>query len=191
MVHARQTVHMLSPVPQNLIMFTFLTVLVATMLAALAIVRTQHLHEHVSADSTFGVQKIHQDSTPRIGGMAMLVGLVVSWLLATPDTRSVLSPMLLAAVPAFAFGLTEDFTKRVGVLPRLLATCASGILICMLTGVAMQNTGFAPLDWLLQWFVLATLFTAFAIGGVANAVNIIDGFNGLAVGSLAIMGSTE
>lgn len=168
-------------------MLSFFIVLVAAMLASLVIVRTQHWHEHVSADSTFGVQKIHEDTTPRIGGIAVVMGLTVKWLLAGPEVRAVLSPMLLAAVPAFAFGLTEDFTKRVGVLPRLLATCASGILVCLLTGVAMQNTGFAPLDWLLQWFVLATLFTAFAIGGVANAVNIIDGFNGLAAGSLAIM----
>ena len=63
----------------------------------------------------------------------------------------------------------------------------SGLLAWHLTGVAMQNTGVYLLDWALQWLPLAVLFTAFAVGGVANAVNIIDGFNGLASGSVAIM----
>jgi UDP-N-acetylmuramyl pentapeptide phosphotransferase/UDP-N-acetylglucosamine-1-phosphate transferase len=35
-------------------------------------------------------------------------------------------------------------------------------------------------DWLLQFTVVSVLFTAFAVGGVANAINIIDGLNGLA-----------
>jgi UDP-N-acetylmuramyl pentapeptide phosphotransferase/UDP-N-acetylglucosamine-1-phosphate transferase len=42
-------------------------------------------------------------------------------------------------------------------------------------------------DWLLSFPLIAILFTGFAVGGVANAVNIIDGFNGLAVGAVAIM----
>lgn len=36
------------------------------------------------------------------------------------------------------------------------------------------------LDWLLQFTVVSVLFTAFAVGGIANAINIIDGLNGLA-----------
>jgi UDP-N-acetylmuramyl pentapeptide phosphotransferase/UDP-N-acetylglucosamine-1-phosphate transferase len=95
--------------------------------------------------------------------------------------------MLLAGIPAFAFGLAEDVTKKVGVLPRLLATTFSGFLAWYITGVAMQDTGVPPLDWLLSFMPVAVLFTAFAVGGVANAINIIDGFNGLAAGSLVIM----
>ena len=43
-----------------------------------------------------------------------------------------------------------------------------------------------PLDTALAWLPLSVLFTAFAVGGVANAVNIIDGFNGLASGTVII-----
>lgn len=95
--------------------------------------------------------------------------------------------MLLAGVPAFAAGLTEDITKKVGVRARLLATLFSGVLAWYLTGIAMTDTGVPPLDWLLQFVPLAVLFTAFAVGGMANAINIIDGFHGLAAGSVAIM----
>ena len=134
-----------------------------------------------------GIQKHHDHPTPRIGGIAIATGLTAGWLSASADGRALLGPMLLAGLPALLFGLAEDVSKRVGVLPRLLATMGSGALAWYLTGIAMQDTGLPPLDWLLQYGPFAVLFTAFAVGGVANAVNIIDGFNGLASGAVAIM----
>ncbi len=166
---------------------SFLSIIAACSLTGIFIVRTHHVHGHLSGDSVFGVQKIHDDDTARIGGVVVAIGLLVAYLASGPDVRAILGPMLVAGIPAFAFGLAEDFTKTVGITTRLLATMASGVLACWITGIAMQNTGFAPLDWALHWMPLAILFTAFAAGGLANAVNIIDGFNGLAAGSLTIM----
>jgi UDP-N-acetylmuramyl pentapeptide phosphotransferase/UDP-N-acetylglucosamine-1-phosphate transferase len=168
-------------------MHTYLIVFVVALLASAALVATQHWHGHYSLDSSFGVQNHHTEPTPRVGGIAIALGLFVAWLLAAPDVRALLGPMLLAGIPAFAFGLAEDITKKVGVQPRLLATMSSGVLAWYLTGVSMQDTGLPPLDWMLRFTPLAVLFTAFAVGGVANAINIIDGFNGLAAGAVAIM----
>jgi UDP-N-acetylmuramyl pentapeptide phosphotransferase/UDP-N-acetylglucosamine-1-phosphate transferase len=159
----------------------------ATFACSLLIVLTRHWHGRFSMDGLLGVQKLHTQPTPRVGGVAVALGLGVAWLLAGQGVRGILGPMLVAGIPAFAFGLAEDLTKRVGVKPRLLATMCSGYLAWYLTGVAMQETGFAPLDWALRFLPAAVVFTAFAVGGVANAVNIIDGFNGLAAGTVAIM----
>lgn len=158
-----------------------------TLMGALALVATQHWHGHFSLDGTDGVQKHHTVPTPRVGGVAIMLGLVCTWLWAAPALRNILGPMLLAGSVAFAFGLAEDVSKKVGVQARLLATMFSGALAWYLTGVAMQDTGLPPLDWMLRFTPAAVLFTAFAVGGVANAVNIIDGFNGLASGAVAIM----
>ena len=166
---------------------TYLIIFAITLLASVVLVLTQCWHGRFSLDGTLGVQKFHTRPTPRIGGVAIAAGLLGSHYMASDDVREILSPMLLAAIPAFGAGLLEDLTKKVGVLPRLLATMVSGAFAWYLTSVAMQNTGVAPLDWLLSFTPLAVLFTAFAVGGVANAVNIIDGFNGLASGAVAIM----
>ncbi len=168
-------------------MFTNALVMSVTLLAAVGLVATQSWHGRFSMDNGAGVQNHHKEPTPRIGGVAIAMGLASAWGLSTPDVRAVLGPMLLAGIPAFLFGLLEDLTKQVGVLPRLLATMASGVLAWYLTGTAMQNTGLPPLDWLLGFTPIAVLFTAFAVGGVANALNIIDGFNGLAAGAIVIM----
>lgn len=168
-------------------MSIYVITLTAALIAAIALVLTQRWHGRFSLDGTTGVQKFHTEPTPRIGGVAIAIGLLAGWWAAAPQVQDILGPMLLAGIPAFVFGTAEDVTKKVGVLPRLLATMLSGALAWWLTGVAMQNTGFALLDWALQWLPFAVLFTAFAVGGVANAINIIDGFNGLASGSVAIM----
>ena len=162
-------------------------VFVVTLIASILLVTTQGWHGQFSMDSAVGVQKFHKTPTPRVGGVAIALGLTCAWLLSEADVRAILGPMLLAGIPAFGFGLAEDITKKVGVLPRLLATMFSGALGWYLTGVAMQNTGLPVFDWLLQFTPLAVLFTAFAVGGLANAVNIIDGFNGLATGAVSIM----
>ena len=166
---------------------SILAVVLATFAVAAVLVATQNWHGHFSMDSNFGVQKIHAHPTPRIGGIAIALGLLVGWFLSEGEPQKTLGLILLAGLPALLFGLAEDVTKQVGVWPRLLATMSSGVFAWYLTGVAMQKTGLPPLDWVLQFLPLAVLFTAYAVGGFANAINIIDGFNGLAVGASAIM----
>ena len=160
-----------------------------TLGASLLLVITRRWHGRFSLDSDHGIQKLHTQPTPRIGGVSVLLGLLGAYSFATEDVQLLLAPMLPASIPAFAVGLLEDLTKKVGVTPRLVATMLSGVLAWQFTGVSMQNTGFSPLDWILSYSPLAVVFTAFAVGGVANAVNIIDGFNGLASGTVAIMAS--
>lgn len=148
---------------------------------------TKSWHGHFSMDHTEGVQKFHTIPTPRIGGVAIFVGMLVGWYLAPAEQRSLLTPLMLASVPAFAFGLLEDVTKRVGVTARLLATMTSGGLACLISGIAISRADVPGLDQLLIFWPVAVLFTAFAVGGIANAINIIDGFNGLSSGTVMII----
>ena len=168
-------------------MFEYLVVIGITLLSSITLVVTKSWHGHFSLDNSFGVQNHHIDPTPRIGGLAIALGLFVAWVLVEPDVRIILGPMLLASIPAFVVGLAEDITKKIGVLPRLLAAMFSGILGWYLTGGIIQNTWLLPLDWLLSYLPFAVLFTAVSVAGLANAINIIDGFNGLASGSVVIM----
>jgi UDP-N-acetylmuramyl pentapeptide phosphotransferase/UDP-N-acetylglucosamine-1-phosphate transferase len=154
---------------------------------ALAIVRTQAWHGHLSIDSHVGVQKFHTHPTPRVGGIAIALGAIVGYLLAPATLQGLLGPLLLAGIPAFAFGLLEDVTKRVSVRTRLMATMFCGVLGWAITGFAITRANMPGLDWMLGFTVVSVAFTAFAVGGVANAINIIDGFNGLAAGSVIIM----
>jgi len=159
---------------------------VASFFASLGIVLTTKWHGKFSLDGLTGVQKFHAVPTPRVGGVALIFGLFVGWQCLSEETSKLLGLILAAGLPAFCFGLAEDLTKRVSVRARLLATMASGVLGWMLIGASITRVGIPGLDTLLSIVPIAVVFTAFAVGGVANAVNIIDGFNGLASGAVTI-----
>ncbi|OYU31458.1 MAG: glycosyl transferase [Comamonadaceae bacterium PBBC2] len=153
-----------------------------SLLCALVLVITKRWHGHFSFDGAKGIQKFHTEATPRIGGVAIVLGIAAAYLVAKPERQTLLGPVILAGCPAFFFGLLEDITKQVSVLTRLIATMVSGVLGWYITGVSITSLDMPGLDALLSYSILSVLFTAFAIGGVANAINIIDGFNGLASG---------
>jgi UDP-N-acetylmuramyl pentapeptide phosphotransferase/UDP-N-acetylglucosamine-1-phosphate transferase len=149
-------------------------------LLSVLIVLTKKLHGSATMDLSHGIQKFHTTPTPRVGGLPIVVGLSVACLTSTPEIKHILTPILIAGLPAFLFGLAEDITKRVGVLARLLATMASGLLAWWLTDYSLSRVDVWCIDWLLKYTLISVVFTSFAVGGVANAINIIDGFNGLA-----------
>lgn len=153
----------------------------------LILVATRGWHGRLTNDGTAGVQKFHRVPTPRIGGLAIALAYALVWPLLPEALRPTWLTIGLAAVPAFAAGIGEDLTRRVGVRARLLATMAAGVIFAFLTGYTMNKVYLPGVDWLLSFTVFAVLFTGFSMGGVANAINIIDGFNGLASGSLLIM----
>ncbi|SUX30559.1 MraY family glycosyltransferase [Chromobacterium vaccinii] len=162
---------------QILLLTTFISLLVG-----MCLIRFSHLHESFSADHDLsGVQKFHARPVPRIGGIPIAIGLVAGcFLLAWLQRDISIFLLLIVALPAFAAGILEDVTKSVGPLPRLLATFVSAILGFFILGAALQRLNVPGLDVLLsQFWILSLLLTVVAVGGVAHAVNIIDGYNGL------------
>ncbi|MDE2614207.1 MAG: glycosyl transferase [Burkholderiales bacterium] len=137
-----------------------------------------------------GPQKFHARPVPRIGGVGIFGGLMaalVALTLAPDDTGRIGTLLLLCGSLAFVVGLAEDLTKRVSPGKRLLATAASAMLAAWLLGAAITRTDIPGLDWMVAFGPGSLLLTVFAVAGIANSVNIIDGFNGLASMCVAIM----
>jgi len=152
---------------------------VASFAFCILLVLTKSWHGALSMDANEGIQKFHSTPTPRIGGLAIVAALWVAWLNAPVELKSTIGLFLLAGLPAFIFGLAEDITKKVSILQRLLATMASGFLAWWLTDYSLTRVDVWGIDYLLTFTMVSVLFTCFAVGGVANSINIIDGFNGL------------
>jgi UDP-GlcNAc:undecaprenyl-phosphate/decaprenyl-phosphate GlcNAc-1-phosphate transferase len=143
-------------------------------------------------------QRFHHGHVPRIGGLAVALASVAAWLGAwvlawtgalnnapLPLAESLL--WLWVCIPAFAAGLIDDLTQKLGVRWRLLASMGSAALGCWLLGLAVPRLGIAGLDgfWMsMPWFGMALAF--FGMAGLPHAMNIIDGYNGLA-GMVAVM----
>lgn len=152
---------------------------------------TQKWHGRLTLDhDTAGIQKLHERPVPRIGGVGVFCGLLAAvaagWLLDGPHVQTI-ALLLLCALPTFAAGLLEDLTKRVTARQRLGASFASAALAAWLLDGTLNRLDIPGLDSLMAYSWLAAAFTAFAVSGVTNAINIIDGLNGLASGSVTIM----
>jgi UDP-N-acetylmuramyl pentapeptide phosphotransferase/UDP-N-acetylglucosamine-1-phosphate transferase len=161
--------------------------LVVSFAVAQALVLSAHKHGHLTMDLPGAVQKFHSLPTPRVGGIAIYLAMTAAWILfSTPAETPLLATLLLAGMPALVVGLTEDVTKRVSVRTRLLVTMGSGALAALWTGVGLTRVDVPVADLLLSVWPVAVIFTAFAVGGIANAINIIDGFHGLASGTTII-----
>ncbi|GHD99002.1 glycosyl transferase [Allgaiera indica] len=151
------------------------------------ILRTRHLHGQFTVDGTIGAQKIHRGEVPRIGGLAVGVGLLAGGLWMSLAGVNQWWLFAVCAVPVFIAGFWEDLTKRVSVMTRLLATIMAGMIFSNATGYALHHLDIPGVDSILAVPLVALFFTGFAIGGVANALNIIDGCNGLASGAGMIL----
>ena len=184
-----------------------LMVVMLSFLFSHLLVQTSALHGRWSMDGVGGIKKVHRRPTPRIGGIAIALAMLFVWLTLEHGPRllpfsgmthgtalrlvELLEPVLIAAIPAFAAGLAEDLTKRVGVAQRLWASLVSGLLLSLLTGVSIQRLDLPGVDALFMagslGLFLSYALTAFAAGGLCHAINMIDGVNGLASSAITIM----
>jgi UDP-N-acetylmuramyl pentapeptide phosphotransferase/UDP-N-acetylglucosamine-1-phosphate transferase len=160
---------------------------VVSLALCLMLVATREWHGAVTNDDADGVQKFHKVPTPRVGGLAVALAYFLVMPALPEGLRAAWVLIGVAGLPALAAGLAEDLTRRVSVRWRLGATMIAGVLFALLTGYVMDKVDLPGVDWLLSFGLVALAFTGFSMGGVANAINIIDGFNGLAAGALLIM----
>ena len=174
-------------------MFGLLAAFFSSFIATLLIIRFEHLHSHISADSDLsGPQKFHKTSVPRIGGLSIAIGIFIAILVrfnSNPLSTFEIT-LLVCAIPTFAIGLTEDLTKKVGVKTRLIFTALAAAMATNYLGAQITRLDIPGIDFLLSIPGVAMIFTVFAITGLSNAYNIIDGFNGLSsmVGIITLLG---
>jgi UDP-N-acetylmuramyl pentapeptide phosphotransferase/UDP-N-acetylglucosamine-1-phosphate transferase len=156
-----------------------------SLLTTLVLIRYQHLHEKLSSDHDLsGPQKFHTHAVPRIGGLGIFLALVISaWVahsVLSLERGLLLLQICFCALPAFAIGLIEDLTKKMGIKTRLIATAVSAYMGVYFLNILIAKIQIPGIDWILSIGVTTIIFTVIAVTGLAHAYNIIDGFNGLA-----------
>ena len=158
-------------------LFTFVVTAVAPRLGAVVAPKSRSVHER---PTTTG------------GGTAMFVGFLVALVVASrlPGFTQVFAgssealAVVVAATVMFAIGLLDDL-RELSAPAKVAGQVLSGSLLAVL-GVTLFyfRVPFGQLvvlsaDW-------ATLITVLLVVVVANSVNLIDGLDGLAAGTIAI-----
>ena len=135
-------------------------------------------------------RRMHDHPIPRMGGLAIFFGFIASTLLfveMTPQIRG----MLLGAVIIVVLGIFDDIYSLKASLKFVIQIIAA--LVAVMSGnvieiISNPNVFSANLYWDLGW--LAYPATVIWIVAITNAVNLIDGLDGLACGVSTISSMT-
>ena len=129
------------------------------------------------------VQKVHSKAVPRIGGVGIFFAVLVTGAYTTwrePLISKWLALLFICSSVAFVGGVVEDLTKNVSASRRLLLTAAAAALGFFLIEARIGHISLGNIVLTLPALWVGLPLTVLAVAGIANAVNIIDGFNGLA-----------
>ena len=139
-----------------------------------------------------GIRKVHSRPVPRIGGVAIFVSvmmIIIPVLLFAniPDKTSLFSGyssvlLLYSVSMIFLAGLIDDI-QGLRAKFKLFTQAAAAIIVCSagvrISTITITDSFVLHLGWL-SWPI-----TVFWIVGITNAVNLIDGLDGLAAGICA------
>ncbi|MDD3898565.1 MAG: MraY family glycosyltransferase [Syntrophomonadaceae bacterium] len=163
-----------------------IAVATAALIAYFSVPLTIRIALRIGAIDEPDQRKVHQVAMPRVGGIAIFLAFLLSMLIFIPKSAQI-NGLIIGAVIIFTAGLLDDiFTLPawVKLIPQVLAASVavySGIVVSFVTNPfdGMLNLGYLSIPITLLWIV-----------GITNAINLIDGLDGLAAGVTAIAGCT-
>ena len=136
-------------------------------------------------------RKVHQQATPRLGGAAILLSFLAVMCLAgvsVPQVRDmmwgnnpILGCILLGALGIFAIGFLDDLA-RLTPKTKLLGEFVVAGFVVWGADLSFSEIQFLGLGSVTIPVWLGIGLATFWIVGMANAVNLIDGLDGLASG---------
>lgn len=163
---------------QNIIAFiaSFVTVLIVTPLVIKFAIR-------IGATDKPNHRKVHQKLMPRLGGLAIFIGVLVGYFVSGLNSERIIT-ISLGALLIIIVGILDDlyelsakikFLAQIGIAVLIVS---SGLKIDFLTIPFVVDR--MELGW------LSLPITVFWIVGITNAINLIDGLDGLAAGISSI-----
>jgi len=140
----------------------------------------------IGAMATPRERDLHDRPTPRLGGLAILIGALAAGALFLPNTQEVRG-ILLGATMITAIGALDDIFDLAA--PIKLAGQFAAALIPVESNVTVENFTF-PFIGAVDLGSLAGPVTLIGIVAVMNVVNFTDGVDGLAAGVCTIAAAT-
>lgn len=131
-------------------------------------------------------RRMHNHPIPRLGGLAIFLGFIISVVMFADIERQV-QGMLLGSIIIVTIGMIDDIVPLPAWLKFLFQVAAAGVAVAF--GIRIERIS-NPAFWsdvsYINFGVWSIPITMIWIVGITNPVNPIDGLDGLAVGVSAI-----
>jgi UDP-GlcNAc:undecaprenyl-phosphate/decaprenyl-phosphate GlcNAc-1-phosphate transferase len=129
-----------------------------------------------------GARKVHSQPIPRVGGIAMVAGAVLPLCLWLPMDPTLLA-YLLAVLVLLVFGAWDD-RVNLGALTKFSGQLVAALIIILVGHVSIDSIMLGERVALPHW--LGFGLTLFFLLGITNAINLSDGLDGLAGGTILL-----
>ncbi|MDA7827909.1 glycosyltransferase [Rhodobacteraceae bacterium] len=125
----------------------------------------------------------HSRPTSRLGGLAVCLSVMIVILIHKGPWHLEIA---ISAFPIFAVGLMEDLGWPLKPKIRLAVGALSASIFVFFKRHYINDVDFEWVNLVLSVTPIALAFTVFCVVGLINALNFIDGVNGLASGKTLI-----
>jgi len=131
------------------------------------------------------IRKIHTGNVPLIGGIVIFISIVYGTFVFGVDPFYRI--IIISLIPILIVGTIDGIgTIRVPVSFRLIAQILASWMVILFTDVYLRDLGNLFGQGTVQLNQFGIPFTIFAVVGICNAFNMLDGKDGLA-GSVAVV----
>jgi UDP-GlcNAc:undecaprenyl-phosphate/decaprenyl-phosphate GlcNAc-1-phosphate transferase len=154
------------------------TLIICFLLTLVSTPLVKKLAYRIGATDKPNQRKVHQKIMPRLGGLAIYIGFIIGFLILRPEDPSVL-PIILGSMVILLTGMADDIFElapRFKFAGQLIAS-----FIVVLGGVQIEFINL-PFGGQLEFGMFSIPITIIWIVAITNAINFIDGLDGLAAG---------
>ncbi len=149
-----------------------------------SIIRVAHLKNILDKPN---MRTVHEELTPRLGGLAMFAGFMSALTIFT-DLSNGVQQLLAGCIILFFIGLKDDLITISALKKFAVQLLATGIVMFM---ADIRITSFQGIFGIGELQIgMSYGFTFLVIVGVTNAINLIDGLDGLAGTIVLIIATT-
>ena len=124
-------------------------------------------------------RKVHVSVMPRIGGLAIIGGFLVGYLLLTPEDEHA-TGIFIGAVIIVITGFLDDMLE-ITAKTKIAGQLAAAIVVVTWGGLQIEFINL-PFGGIVEFGFLSIPVTILWIVGITNAINLLDGLDGLAAG---------
>ncbi|MBQ9011377.1 MAG: undecaprenyl/decaprenyl-phosphate alpha-N-acetylglucosaminyl 1-phosphate transferase, partial [Bacilli bacterium] len=164
----------------------FLMILVSFLFVAFVMPFVKKLAFHIGAldipRSEEGHRHIHTKTTPKLGGLAMFLGFLFTYMF-FGDTSSTMNSILIGSFLIIITGIIDDI-HSIRALVKFVGQLAAACVVTFYGGILLQDV--SAFGIYIDFGIFAYPITIFFILGCINCINLIDGLDGLAGGISAI-----
>ncbi|MCQ2009675.1 undecaprenyl/decaprenyl-phosphate alpha-N-acetylglucosaminyl 1-phosphate transferase [Sporolactobacillus sp. STSJ-5] len=161
----------------------YVTFLICFLAAVAVTPLVRKLAIRIGATDLPNARKVHKKIMPRMGGLAIYLAFIIGMLIMWPDSSFTL-PLIIGSVIIIITGVLDDMyslSPKVKIVAHFFAA-----LVIVNSGISVTFINL-PFNGVLHLYWLSIPLTLLWIMGITNAINLIDGLDGLAVGVSSIV----